>query len=93
MLGRLNYAAFVIPMAWHFLNRIRNLMARLKHHKFIRITNEVHLDLELWLSFLGRTHKGISLNLVIKCQSDTLYVTDSCEYGLGGFSVTTSRVW
>ena len=47
LIGRLNHAAFVIPLSRHYLNRLRNLHSRLKHHKQIHLTKEVALDLRL----------------------------------------------
>ena len=93
LIGRLNHAAFVIPLSRHYLNRLRNLHSRLKHHKHIHLTKEVVLDLQLWLHFLHRAHEGISINLIIERQPDCIFVTESCEYGLGGFSMKTGKAF
>ena len=89
----MNHAAFVIPLSRHYLNRLRNLLTRLKHHHQIHLTKEAILDLKLWLRFLRLAHDGVSINLIIERRPDSLFVTDSCECGLGGFSVKTGRAF
>ena len=65
ILGRLNHAAFVMPLSRHYLNHLRNFMTHLKHHKITHISKEVRLDLKLWLTFLDRARLGISMNLIV----------------------------
>ena len=93
LIGRLNHAAFVIPLCRHFLNRLRNLLSRLKHHKLIHLTKETLADLCLWLNFLKQANNGISINLIIERRPDCIFVTDACEHGIGGFSVRTGNAF
>jgi hypothetical protein len=93
LLGRLNHAGYVIPMARHFLNRLR---LRIEHrlHKRQRLTlnHEELEDLRLWLHFLASAHRGISFNQMTIRKPSRLGFSDSCPFGLGGFS-HTGRAW
>ena len=93
LIGRLNHAAFVIPMARHFLSRIRHLHDRASSKwTRLRISAWIRADLELWLTFLSQAYDGISLNLISFRQPTHIYMTDSCEFGLGGFS-SKGKAW
>jgi hypothetical protein len=56
-IGRLNHAGFVIPMARHFLNRLR-LRTKTQRNKRQELTlnGEELADLALWLKFLAGAH-------------------------------------
>jgi hypothetical protein len=49
-------------------------------------------ELELWLEFLKQAWSGISMNLLTIRRPSRIRVSDSCPYGLGGFS-WTGRAW
>jgi hypothetical protein len=91
--GRLNHAGFVIPMARHFLNRLR---LRTENHRNKRqeltLNSEELADLELWLNFLAGAHRGISFNQLTIRQPSRLCFSDSCPFGLGGFSLS-GKAW
>jgi hypothetical protein len=91
--GRLNHAGFVIPMARHFLNRLR-LRTEVRLHKNQQLTlnyEEVE-DLKLWLKFLAMAYHGISFNRMTIRRPSRLGFSDSCPFGLGGFSLS-GRAW
>jgi len=58
LLGRLNHAAHIIPLARHFLNRIRNHLPgnRKRSRRQIRLSSGALADLHLWLAFLRTAH-------------------------------------
>ena len=87
LIGRLNHAAQVIPLARHFLSRLRFAFSKARNKwVYIPISKRLEHDLELWLKFLRDAFEGISMNLLTFRQPSKCYRTDSCELGLGGFS-------
>ena len=91
LLGRLNHASCVTPLARCLTCRIRQLCLSNEHSKLIHMTDEALLFLSLWLSFLKITQSGISINLVLERCLDGMCVADSYEHGIGGLSVKTGR--
>jgi hypothetical protein len=91
--GRLNHASFVIPLARHFLNRLR-----LRTRRHLPKTQQLTLsaaelaDLHLWLKFLNLARSGISLNRMTVRRPTQLGLSDSCPFGLGGFTLR-GRAW
>ena len=93
LVGRLNHAAHVIPLARHFLSRLHDKSQSDAHRKqHLRFTRNELLDLQLWEHFLRQAHDGISLNLLTIRSPTRLSITDSCPFGMGGFS-WTGRAW
>jgi hypothetical protein len=64
LVGRLNHVCFVIPVAQHFMSRLRWLLITSRQGRRIRLRPQVLADVRLWLSFLRLAHRGISLNLI-----------------------------
>ena len=95
LIGRLQHAAVILQEGNHFLNRLRSAdrHAQSQRHKSTRLTREARLDLELWCHLLRKAWEGISLNRVVSRVPDWMVRTDACEYGLGGYSLTTGRAW
>jgi hypothetical protein len=64
-IGRLNHTAFVIPLARHFLSRLRDRV-KVKRHKShsITLSNEEIYDIRLWVQFLNTAHRGLSMNRI-----------------------------
>ena len=92
--GQLNHAAYVIPLARHFLTRLRaarNSKSNKKAH--IKLTGPVLSDLNLWLELLRRANAGISMNLVVTRRPSRISWSDSCPFGLGGFLLRSGRAW
>ena len=92
-IGKLNHASHVIPLARHFLNRIRIRVDRANSPKHVlQLSNEELADLVLWQTFLAQAHRGISINnLTIRTPTKVGW-SDSCPLGLGGFTCT-GRAW
>ena len=93
IVGRLNHASFVIPLARHFLSRLWALIHAKAHSKArIRFSSSALDDLKLWIQFLHSAHLGISMNLIVTRQPSRLCFSDSCPYGIGGWN-TRGRAW
>jgi hypothetical protein len=86
VIGRLNHAASIIPLARHFLSRMYASLSIMKEFKIYYLPKQVLNDLELWQKILSKAHNGISLNLITNRSPNKLYWSDACEYGIGGFS-------
>ena len=93
LVGRLNHAAYIIPAARHFMNRIRRLEEKADKYRTAKMTKEVSKDLHLWLKFLEQAHKGISINNVVFRKPTSTSLSDSCERGIGGYSHDTGLAW
>ena len=91
-IGRLNYVGYVIPTYCHFLSQIRRLKYTSKFKRHCTILRLVLSDLHLWLDFLSKAHKGISMNLITYHTLNHVYCSDSCEHGLGCYC-TTEKAW
>ena len=85
-IGRLNHIGYLIPSARHFLSRLRKLQFKARFRRQITIPNLVIEDLRLWLDFLKKANKGVSMNLLTFRKPTNTYRSDACEHGLGGFS-------
>ena len=93
LVRRLNRAAFFVPLSRHFLGRIHRLKDRHKGWKKIILTNEVSKDLELWKRFLKLVQSGTSIKLFLERRPNAIFITDSCEHAIGGFSMKTGRAF
>jgi hypothetical protein len=92
--GQLNHAAYVIPLARHFLTRIRAAKnSRTNKKSWVKATPLFLADLVLWLELLRRANTGISMNLIVTRRPNRICWSDSCPFGLGGFSLRTGRAW
>ena len=71
--GRLNHTSFVLPMARHFMGRLRSaLVPRLHKDQRVNLGPEVVEDLKLWREILLRAHAGVSLNLIVTREPDRI---------------------
>ena len=87
IIGRLNHAAYIIPLSHHFLNRLRSRLERMSpnhpNQTFRLMTDEIK-DAELRVTFLAQTRAGISLNCLTLGQPSQGAISDSFPFGLGG---------
>jgi hypothetical protein len=92
-IGRLNHAAYIIPLSRHFLNRIR-LRLKVRKHKnqALSLTQDEIDDFELWVAFLTQAKMGISMNQITIRQPTKICWSDSCPFGIGGF-LLSGRAW
>jgi len=96
LLGRLNHAAYLLPLGRHFLTRARDHLSRCAQNRKkqrVPLPRETLLDLELWMAFLHRSSRGISMNLLVHRYPTQLAVSDACPFGIGGFLLGSGFAW
>jgi hypothetical protein len=92
--GQLNHAAYVIPLARHFLSRIRAARnARSNKKSRIKMDDLMLADLKLWTELLAKANRGISMNLIVTRRPNRLCWSDACPFGIGGFLLRTGQAW
>jgi hypothetical protein len=93
LVGRLNHAAYVIPLSRHFLGRLRQrLHINQSARQHLSFSKDELADLQLWTKFLHSAREGISLNNLTLRQPSQIGLSDSCPFGMGGFT-WTGRAW
>ena len=85
-IGRLGHLGAIMPFVYHFLSRLRNLPGRATNHHIIDIPQDCHDNLKLMLSFLHKAYTSIVMNLIAFRRPTHIYRSDSCPYGLRGYS-------
>jgi hypothetical protein len=91
MIGRLTHASFLIPLSRHFLNEIRRKAltpSRRKEKQTVRFTGDEVEDMMLWRDYLHRANQGISINLLVIRTPTKIAWSDSCPFGLGGYTLS-----
>jgi hypothetical protein len=86
IIGRLVHLGMAIPLVYHFLSRIRDLLVGAKRRRAIRISGECLKDLELMMHMIQIAHEGVSMNSIVYRRPTHVYRSDSCPAGLGGYS-------
>jgi hypothetical protein len=61
---QLGHVGFVIPWVYHFLRRLRNLLACSSIRRTIKINNKCLKDLDLMQQILDKAQKGTGMNLL-----------------------------
>ena len=104
LLGRLNHASYVIPLARHFLSRIRESITPTGGgtvkvepttkggRRSVSLSREARSDLKLWEVLLRKTKVGVSINLLTTRQPDRICWSDACPLGIGGYNLR-GRAW
>jgi hypothetical protein len=92
LIGRLNHVGYTIPLARHFLHRLRSLLASpwSRHTKAIPQTHQE--DLKLWITILSSAASGISLNLLCYRTPEVTCWSDASLTGIGGYD-STGQAW
>jgi hypothetical protein len=93
LVGRLNHVCFIIPLARHFMSRLRWLLQGARAGRGIRLRPQVLADLRLWLSFLRIAFEGISLNLISFRAPTHVLRSDAAEHSIGGFCGLSGKAW
>jgi hypothetical protein len=89
----LNQSAFVIPLARHFLSRLRDRVENKRHKaQSITLSDEEIQDLRLWARFLNAAHLGLSMNRFTIWQPTRLWKSVACPWGIAGYSLS-GRGW
>jgi hypothetical protein len=92
--GQLNHAAHAIPLARHFLTRLRAARSsRTNKKSWAKLDKPTLADLILWTALLAKAHTGISMNLTVTRRPSRICWSDSCPFGLGGFLLRSDRAW
>jgi len=87
LIGRMEHLGVIIPFVYHFLSRLREWMHRSRNKRFpTSLSTECRLDLGLMLQFLHKAREGIDMNLISFRRPTHIYRSDSCPFGLGGYS-------
>ena len=93
LIGRLNHAAYVVPLSRHFLTRLRRCLdTGGGPNQTFHLDREELEDAKLWLTFLAKARNGISLNNLTLREPSQLAISDSCPFGMGGF-IWSGRAW
>ena len=92
LIGRLNHTALIIPLARHFLTRLRYFHSKMNAFSQYRLQPNIHDDMKLHMRIPQNPHKGIYMDLLTYREPTRIYLTDACEIGMGGFS-SKGREW
>jgi hypothetical protein len=94
LIGRLNHASFLVPLSRHFLNGLREKTSPTgwARRRTVRLSYEEIEDLKLWRKFLKTAHSGISMNLLTIRTPTLIAWSDSCPFGIGGYTLG-GRAW
>jgi hypothetical protein len=68
------------------MSRLHFANSKANKFKTIHLSQNAIEDLRLWLRILAAAREGISMNLLTFRKPDTIYWSDACEFGLGGYS-------
>jgi hypothetical protein len=95
IVGRLNHVGFILPTSRHFLSRLRQIVTvgKQRGHKWGKLTDLHKADLRLWLLFLQKAYRGVSLNNIAHRVPTHHYRSDASQAGLGGYSITGGHAW
>jgi len=93
LVGRLEHVCYIIPSARHFMNRLRLASMIADTYRVASLSNEVKLDLKLWIKFLSKAHEGISINNVVFRSPTSIPLSDASETGIGGYSLQHNILW
>jgi len=95
LIGRLNHIGYVIPLARHFLNRIRSALTCCEsaNRQKAKLTTHQLEDLQQWLQFMQQANDGINLNLIAYRHPTTVIRADACLHGIGGASLSSGIGW
>ena len=86
ILGRMTNASTILPMARHFLSRLRFFHTKMHLYKTYTLNRTMISDLEICLKLLEKTEKGVSLNAIVFRLPTRCYYEDACPRGLGGWN-------
>ena len=90
--GQLNHAAYGIPLARHFLTRLRAARnSRLNKKARINLTSPILADLILWMELLQWANTGISMNLIVTRRPNRICWSNSCPFRLAGSLLRSDR--
>ena len=86
MIGQLGHLGTIVPFVYHFLSRLRDLQQKATKQRYIAIPQPFRDNLELMMLFLKKAFMGINMNLISFQRPTHIYRSNSCPFGLGGYS-------
>jgi hypothetical protein len=93
LIGRLDHMCSVMPMARHFMNRLRFLKVRCHKKRETQVKEAELEDLKLMHIFLMHARDGVNMNLLtFRRPTIVLRLDASTSHGLGGYTAD-GRVW
>jgi hypothetical protein len=93
-LGRLNHVACVFNPMRHFMGRVYQALSRASAlGGWTRLSSEEVADLQILSSFLSAVNRGLSLNNLVYRKPTLLYRSDTSEFGIGGYNLTSGIAW
>ncbi len=94
ILGSLNHVACIYHPMRHFLGRIYQALYRASSSKGWTTLREAEiLDFQTLVSFLNSAKEGISMNILTFRKPSQIYRSDSSEFGMGGYNITSGVAW
>ncbi len=76
----------IVPFVYHSLSRLWDLQQKATKQRSIAIPQPCRDDLKLMSVFLKKAFMGIDINLISFRRPTHIYRSDSCPFGLGGYS-------
>jgi hypothetical protein len=94
ILGSLNHVACIYNPMRRFLRRIYQALYRAQSSKGWTALkgNEID-DFNILLSFLDSASRGVPMNNLTFRKPTQIYRSDSSQFGLGGYNITTGVAW
>ena len=86
VLGRLSNASSILPMARHFLPRLRFLQMKMGKYKVYSLNMTLLADLKICLRNLEKAKLGISMNAISFRLPSICYYEDACPQSFGGWN-------
>jgi hypothetical protein len=94
ILGSLNHVACIYNPMRHFLGRIYQAFYRASSSRGWTTLKETEiLDFQTLTSFLNSAKEGISMNNLTFRKPSHIYRSDSSEFGMGGYNITSGVAW
>ena len=85
-IGRLGHFTLVVPGVHNFLSCLRDLQQMATHRRSVKISETCRNNLILMICFLKIAKQGIDMNLIAFRRPTHVYRSDSCPFGLRGYS-------
>ena len=76
-MGWLNHTVLIVPLARHFLTRIRFFHSKINIFAWYRLRPNIRDDLKLHMSILQKARKGILMNLITYRELTRIYLTEA----------------
>jgi hypothetical protein len=93
LIGRLNHAAYVIPLSRHFLDRLYDALRRAKIAGCVRLNEPQLEDLRLWKKFLDKAADGLPIHRLVSRMPTRIVRVDACPQGIGGYGLNSGVAW